>query len=125
MPARALELQPLQHTAIDQTHQEFADLLAATQAASGAEFARLFQQLFTHTQAHFAAEEQLMHDSGFPATAEHRADHQRILGDMDRFSARVAAGRSAMARAWLEDSLPAWFNLHLRTMDAALVAHLG
>lgn len=122
---KAIELLQLENAAIDQTHQEFVELLNATRAAKGAEFARLFAELFAHTQQHFAAEEKMMEDSACPTLGEHRADHQRILGDMDRFNQRVIAGRSAMARAWLDDSLPDWFNTHLKTMDAALANHLG
>lgn len=125
MPAKAIDCIALQHTAIDQTHQEFVALLEATRAAQGAEFARRFAELLAHTRQHFAAEEQMMQDSACPTFGEHRADHQRILGDMDRFNARVAAGRAAMARAWLDESLPDWFNTHLRTMDAALASHLA
>ena len=125
MPAKAIDCIALEHAAIDQTHREFVALLEATRAAKGPEFARLFTELLAHTRQHFAAEEQMMQDSACPILAEHRADHLRILGDMQRFSERAAAGRAAMARAWLDESLPDWFNLHLRTMDAALVAHLA
>lgn len=85
--------------AIDHTHREFLELCLADEEAK-------------------------MQASAYPAFGEHRANHQRILGDMDRFCQRAAAGRAQMARAWLNDSLPAWFDLHAKTMDSALVVHL-
>lgn len=58
------------------------------------------------------------------ALAEHRADHQRILGEMERFNQKVAAGRQAMARAWVSDTLVQWFHSHAQTMDSALAADI-
>lgn len=110
--------------AIDSTHLEFLELCLAASNAKGSEFAEKFQALFAHTSRHFADEETRMQASGYPAFGEHRANHQRILGDMERFWQRAAAGRAQMARAWLNDSLPAWFDLHAKTMDSALVIHL-
>ncbi|AJE19523.1 hemerythrin HHE cation-binding protein [Azotobacter chroococcum] len=110
--------------AIDHTHREFLELCLAAANATGPEFAEAFKALFEHTSHHFADEEAKMQASGYPAFGEHRANHQRILGDMDRFCQRAAAGRAQMARAWLNDSLPAWFDLHAKTMDSALVVHL-
>lgn len=110
--------------AMDHSHREFLALCLAAAQAPGAEFAERFHALFAHTQAHFADEEARMLASAYPAHGEHRAHHQNLLGDMDRFCQRAAAGRSAMARAWLNDSLPQWFDLHARTMDSALAVHL-
>ena len=109
---------------IDHTHREFLELCVAAAPLQGAALAEQFCALFAHTQAHFADEEARMRASGYPALGEHRAHHQNLLGDMERFCQRTAAGRSAMARAWLGDSLPQWFDLHARTMDSALAAHL-
>lgn len=109
---------------IDHTHREFLELCIAAAQAQGAAFAERFAALFAHTQAHFADEEARMQASAYPAFGEHRAHHQNLLGDMDRFCQRAGAGRSAMARAWLNDSLPQWFDLHARTMDSALAVHL-
>ncbi|MBS97900.1 MAG: hemerythrin HHE cation-binding protein [Oceanospirillaceae bacterium] len=109
---------------MDTTHKAFIELCTKTEAASGAEFQSLFSELFEHTKTHFADEEARMQASNFSAYGEHRADHQRILGDMERFNQRVQAGRLPMAKAWLGDSLPAWFDLHSKTMDSALAAHI-
>lgn len=111
-------------TEMDETHRAFLVLCQQTEIAKGEAFAQLFERLFQHTREHFAAEEMRMAATAFSSLQEHRADHQRILGEMDRFTQRVKAGRSSMARAWLSDSLSRWFDLHARTMDSALAAHL-
>ncbi len=113
----------LGHAAMDTMHREFVDLVNQLAEAKGDTFAPLFQQLFTHTQTHFAQEEAWMHTSRFPALAEHRADHQRVLGDLNRFTRQVERGLLPMARAYVRE-LPQWFDLHARTMDSALAAHL-
>lgn len=109
---------------MDHTHREFLELCVAASQAQGVAFVEQLQALFAHTHAHFADEEQRMQASAYPALGEHRAHHQHLLGDLERFCQRAAAGRSAMARAWLSDSLPNWFDLHARTMDSALAVHL-
>ncbi|TCK03605.1 bacteriohemerythrin [Marinobacterium mangrovicola] len=109
---------------MDTTHQEFLRHCQETAATTGSEFANKFKKLLDHTQAHFDEEERRMISIQHGAYKEHRADHQRILGDMTRFNERVQAGRGMMAKAWLNDSLLAWFDIHARTMDSALAADL-
>ena len=108
---------------MDATHHEFVALVNQLNAAKGEAFKGLFTQLQQHTHAHFAQEESWMHSSNFPALTEHRADHQRVLGDMNRFARQVERGLLPMARAYVRE-LPNWFLLHASTMDSALAAHL-
>lgn len=109
---------------MDSTHDEFLVLHAQARAADKASFARQLKALYDHTRGHFAYEEQLMTESGFPAIAEHTSDHQRLLGELDRFLQRAEAGSQMMARAWLQQQVPDWFRSHLLNMDSALAAHL-
>lgn len=109
---------------MDQTHREFLALHAELLQSKGTEFALRFTALLEHTREHFAFEERLMAASGFPATAEHKADHQRLLGELDRFSQRINVGSTVMAKAWLKEQVPDWFLTHVISMDSALAAHL-
>lgn len=108
---------------MDATHQEFVERAVAVEKAADPDFPALFLELVDHTKRHFAHESELMRLCKFPATAEHEAEHQRILGEMDYLAQRVANGRLAMARAYVE-GVPIWFANHLVTMDAALAACL-
>ena len=110
--------------AMDRTHREFVDLVNSMAAAANATFAYLYPELVNHTRAHFANEEVLMQQSGFPAIKEHTDEHARVRGEMDGFGLRVGSGRIALARAYVVEQLPAWFALHAVTMDSALAAHL-
>ncbi|MGE0014245.1 MAG: hemerythrin, partial [Azoarcus sp.] len=51
-------------------------------------------------------------------------EHQRVLAELRAFNRSVKGGRLLVARAYVRESLPEWFDLHLSTMDAALAAHL-
>ena len=66
-----------------------------------------------------------MRESGFPAAGEHKDEHARVLGEMDRFAGRPGGARLRLARAYVREQIPAWFALHASTMDSALAAHLS
>lgn len=110
---------------MDDTHKEFADLVNRLAALKGDEkaFQALFEQLGAHTRAHFAHEERLMKESGFPALQEHCAEHAKILGQFAQINRIVQKGRIGFGHAFVED-VPHWFELHAATMDSALAAHL-
>lgn len=109
---------------MDDTHREFVDLVNRLGEADKAEFIALFDALTAHTQRHFDAEERMMEATSFPALREHRDEHRRVLGELERFGQRVAAGSILMGRAYVTQQLPKWFDLHAVTMDSALAAHL-
>lgn len=109
---------------MDRTHAEFIDLVNRLVDCDKAGFSALFAKLVSHTEAHFAAENQLMEESGFPALTIHQGEHARVLGEMQRFAERVSAGSAAMALAYVREQLPTWFELHAMTMDSALAGHI-
>ena len=109
---------------VDNDHSEFVALLNQLDTASNAEFPALFRQLFEHTEQHFAMENQLMLDYGFPAEAEHKGEHVRVLGEFKQFQTRVDKGMIAFGRSFVKERLPQWFLLHITTMDSALAAHI-
>ncbi|MFV8818388.1 bacteriohemerythrin [Haliea sp. E17] len=109
---------------MDDTHREFLALAQLVAHSPATALAPAMQELFEHTREHFSSEESRMQQLGHPLLGEHRADHQRILGDMERLCQRAEAGRGQMARAWVSDNLMEWFAAHARTMDSALAADM-
>lgn len=107
---------------MDSTHREFVELLE--QCQGGERFADSFSRLLVHTEQHFANEEQLMRSSGYAAIDEHRGEHNKVLAEARQMARGVERGRLKMAKAWLNERLPEWFELHRTTMDAALAVHL-
>jgi hemerythrin len=74
--------------------------------------------LVVHTREHFAREEAVMGDSGFPAFAMHKGEHDRVLAGMRRERDHFRTEREA-GRLWtyLTETLPVWFVGHIQTMD--------
>lgn len=114
----------LGYTEMDKSHNEFVELVNKLVIADNTEFTNLFQDLQHHTEMHFCEEYLLMKKSNFPALAEHHSEHQRVLGQLAYFRARVGLGHIKLARAFIREQLPFWFRTHILTMDSALAAHL-
>lgn len=108
---------------MDDTHKAFIAQVNRLAEASNAAFTELFDQLIEHTEEHFQQEEQLMQETAFPANAEHRDEHQRILGELRQFKKRVDKGLVSFGRNYVTQRLPEWFRLHAASMDSALAAH--
>ncbi len=109
---------------MDATHLEFIDLVNQLDIIDKSGFKPLFAQLLEHTEQHFESEKQLMQQTHFPASQEHQGEHLRILGDLQRMTRTLQNGSLLMARAYVREMLPGWFNLHAITMDSALAAHI-
>ena len=110
--------------AMDRSHREFVDLVNRMDRATDASFAYLFSDLIHHTRAHFATEEVLMRATGFAESQPHRDEHARVLEEMERLGGRLGHGRLALARAYVREQLPAWFERHANLMDSPLAEHL-
>lgn len=69
---------------------------------------------------HFLREESLMREAQYPAYAAHKAEHDRVLADMNE-EARAFRERGDGERLarYLFQTLPNWFVAHVRTMDLA------
>jgi hemerythrin len=76
--------------------------------------------LAVHTRDHFLREEAMMREARFPAYATHKAEHDRVLAEMDA-EARLFRqhGDAARLSRYLFDARPEWYVSHTRTMDVA------
>lgn len=74
--------------------------------------------LAVHMRGHFLREESMMRQAFFPHYEMHKAEHDRVLSEMDA-EARTFRQRGDGARLarYLFETLPAWFSSHVRTMD--------
>ncbi|MEM0912615.1 MAG: hemerythrin domain-containing protein [Pseudomonadota bacterium] len=115
----------LNNAQMDENHRVFLETLKALEGASKSDFITHFTGLVQHTKEHFEEENTLMESSGFPAIAEHKGEHKRVLGELLQLNERVQKGSIMFARAWINEQAMDWFKLHLSTMDAALATHLS
>lgn len=109
--------------AMDATHQEFVELLAAVQQADDASLMHHWQALIAHTQDHFAREDKWMRDTGFATNNCHGTQHAVVLQVLREGTARGEQGELAVIRQ-MADELAMWFPQHAQTMDFGLALHL-
>jgi len=109
---------------MDATHLDFVQQLNALENMPTTELAIHFSALLAHTIAHFDREDALMLACQFPHISEHRAEHRKVLAEMQRFAGQLEQGKTVFARSYIRERLPDWFRLHLASMDSALVWHL-
>ena len=109
--------------AMDETHKEFVDLLAAVESAADEELEPLWQELIAHTEAHFGQEDRWMESTGFSVGNCHATQHKVVLEIMREGAKNGAQGNFTMIRG-MTPELASWFSYHAQTMDAALAQHM-
>jgi hemerythrin len=74
--------------------------------------------LAVRTREHFLHEESVMREAGFPAYLAHKAEHDRVLAEMDvEANAYRRNGDVGRLRRYLIDVVPRWFVSHTTSMD--------
>lgn len=111
---------------VDEEHRGLAAALnelnnALKRQAPKAEVARRMNAFLSLTRAHFAAEELLMQESGFPETAQHSLEHRGLEADAERLAASVINGRESANLLAIKD----WLLDHIQQSDKALGAFLA
>lgn len=108
---------------IDATHREFVDLLGAVEAALDADAATLGAALdafITHTEDHFAQENDWMLRVGFGAGHCHGGEHAQVLELMHEVRRRLQTQGDVQVVRSLVPALAQWFPIHAASMDAGL-----
>ncbi|MCE4554446.1 hemerythrin domain-containing protein [Roseateles cellulosilyticus] len=108
---------------LDTTHQEFVELLNAFGDAldTGADALPTYQALLTHTEAHFAMEEDWMARCGFEPQNCHASQHAMVLNVMREALRYANELNDREPLRILRTELAGWFPQHAEMMDAALV----
>lgn len=73
---------------------------------------------------HFALEELLMQEAGFPEFEDHKQDHERLLDQIDDMVFHFAEDPES-GKALLTNRLSDWFSTHFKGFDARLHDQLG
>lgn len=106
--------------AMDLQHGVLMDTLndlrqAVAQGAGHERIAKELNRLLDFTRQHFSSEEHLLEHMGFPALAEHRDAHARLLEQMQTASERALHGNGA--RIQIAAAMRALFADHVEHMD--------
>ncbi len=108
---------------MDDTHQEFVELLALVVQASDDDLLKTWQTLIEHTDEHFEREDQWMLNTRFSSSNCHSMQHKVILQVMREGDKRGRNGELDVVRQMARE-LGTWFPQHAQSMDAALALHL-
>ena len=106
--------------AMDQQHGVLIDTLndlrqAAAQGAKERAQKEL-ERLVEFTRQHFASEECLLEQMGFPALAEHREAHARLMEKIQRVQEQSQHRRSGEVQAAVAE-VRGWFTEHIEQLD--------
>lgn len=86
---------------------------------------RTAEYLAQYANEHFATEERLMIEAGYPSFPEHLARHADFKRDLGGWAARLAQqGPTAGLVVELSSWLTRWLRDHIRGVDAKMARHL-
>ncbi len=109
--------------AMDDTHQEFVELLAKVENAPDAKLLEQWTELIDHTDDHFGREDEWMKNTRFASSNCHSMQHKVVLQVMREGQKQGRDGHLAIVRDMARE-LALWFPQHAQSMDAALALHL-
>lgn len=93
---------------LDRDHNQILDLL---------------DRLVVHVERHFAHEETLMQETGYPRLSEHRLQHRQLFHQLSELN-RTFRDRAANPTHANVQFLRQWLGNHILHEDTALAAHL-
>lgn len=105
---------------IDAQHREWIALVQAHQQAvmdggSAEEVQRTLAAAVAYTESHFADEQRVMDEAGYPFLDDHIEQHELAWERVHAFAMNAATGDEL--RESLADFLPQWLMLHINTAD--------
>ena len=90
--------------------------LAVVHGSGREQVSQLLDQFIEFTRMHFASEERLMEQTGFPGLIEHRAKHQCLLAQVLQSAHRLQYGEGVEMGSLL-DFLRDWYVEHISGDD--------
>ncbi|HUI76868.1 MAG TPA: bacteriohemerythrin [Bryobacteraceae bacterium] len=107
---------------IDGQHQKLfriaGELHAAMQAGNAqAAVSNIVDSLVQYVKVHFAYEERLMEQAGYPGAAEHKAQHEDLTRQVLQFQADLQSGKRTVSISLLH-FLRNWLVNHIQTEDS-------
>ncbi len=114
--------------AIDTEHQRLVatlnELFDAMMAGKGNDAtSQVLDKLIGYTATHFATEEKLFDQHGYPQTAAHKQEHQELVKQVLAFQADFKAGKSTLSNELMQ-FLKQWLMTHILGSDKAYVPFL-
>lgn len=106
---------------IDSQHQRIVEMInnlqVAQNAGSRAATAEVIDEMVDYTLSHFAFEEELMEEAGYPFCAAHKRVHEVFARRVSELRMRFQAGEDVVDE--LRNMLSRWLFNHIRSDDKA------
>lgn len=106
---------------IDGQHRRIVDMInqlhAAQMGHSNAVVGDVIDELVDYTLSHFAFEEELMEEAGYPFSAAHKRVHEIFTKRVGEYQLRFRAGEDVADE--LKSLLSRWLFNHIRSDDKA------
>lgn len=80
-------------------------------------------ELVGYTRYHFAFEEKMLEDAGYPDLDEHRRKHRAMVGQVEAFREAAVAGGATVSMK-LMNFLKDWLTKHILETDMRYSEHL-
>jgi len=114
---------------IDKQHKKLIDFVnelneAMAQGKGKEASAKVLDALIDYTKVHFAYEEKLMRDNGYPDFAEHKAKHDKMAAKVLSLQQQCRQGNASLSfevTKFLQD----WLNKHILGTDMQYAPFLG
>lgn len=108
---------------MDMAHRALYDTLGKLNFVPAADFAAAYHACVAALERDFREEEEAMERMRYAALRGHREQHARALAGLHHAAAALAEGDARPAHDAV-DLLAEWLQLHITTMDRALVMAL-
>ena len=106
---------------IDDQHRRIVEMInqleAARQSGSQVAIVEVLDELVDYTLSHFAFEEALMEEAGYPFCAAHKRVHEVFTKRVSEYRMRFQAGEDVVDE--LKSMLSRWLFNHIRNDDKA------
>jgi hemerythrin len=110
-----------QHRHLVEIIKEFAD--AAQKGKGSRMMNKILDELVGYTQEHFADEERLLTEAGFPQLAQHQAQHRQLIQKVERFQFDFNQSGNCVTGK-VEEFLTSWLTSHILGDDKAYAEYL-
>lgn len=85
----------------------------------------ILAELIEHTIEHFSGEEEMMRKKKFPPYPVHKAEHDRVLHELQSITKRFNEEQDfLLISAYVEGSLEPWLINHIQTLDTVTAMFL-
>lgn len=113
---------------LDAQHKRLIDLVnslheAMARGAANQIVGEVLSDLISYTVTHFQTEEKSLRDTAYPAYAQHKAEHERLVKQVNDLKKRFDGGQASLS-VQIQGLLRDWLVNHIRGTDKQYTDHL-